>query len=85
MASLLKKEVFTLWSGGKKRSKLGKFLDRQGYSQTELGEVAKLNKNTVSKICNDPTYTPSVVTIKKVMKALKKLDPKLKSEDFFDI
>lgn len=85
MASLLKKEVFKLWSTGKKRSKLGRFLDRKGYSQTELGKVSKLNKNTVSKICNDPNYTPSIVTIKKVMKALKKLDPKLKSEDFFDI
>ncbi|MBU8589299.1 helix-turn-helix transcriptional regulator [Priestia megaterium] len=74
-----------MWSTGKKRSKLGRFLDRKGYSQTELGKVSKLNKNTVSKICNDPNYTPSIVTIKKVMKALKKLDPKLKSEDFFDI
>jgi len=85
VASLLKKEVFKMWSAGKKRSKLGRFLDRKGYSQTELGKVSKLNKNTVSRICNDSNYTPSIVTIKKVMKALKKLDPKLKSEDFFDI
>lgn len=85
MSSLLKKEVFTLWSAGKSRSKLGRFLDKKGYSQTELGEIAKLNKNTISKICNDPTYTPSVVTIKKVMRAIKRLDPSKKTEDFFDI
>ncbi|MCM3186800.1 helix-turn-helix domain-containing protein [Priestia megaterium] len=74
-----------MWSKGKKRSKLGRFLDKEGYSQTKLSEITKINKNTISKICNDSNYVPSGTTIKKIMKALRKLDSKLKPDDFFDI
>ncbi|MFE7084093.1 helix-turn-helix domain-containing protein [Priestia megaterium] len=74
-----------MWSKGKKRSKLGRFLDKEGYSQTELSKITKINKNTISKICNDSNYVPSGTTIKKIMKALRKLDSKLKPDDFFDI
>ncbi|MCJ7983558.1 helix-turn-helix transcriptional regulator [Priestia sp. OVL9] len=55
-----------MWSKGKKRSKLGRFLDKEGYSQTELSEITKINKNTISKICNDSNYVPSGTTIKKL-------------------
>jgi len=74
-----------MWSRGKKRSKLGKFLDKNGYTQTELGELTKLNKSTISKLCTDASYVPSGNTIKKVMKALRMLDSNLKPDDFFDI
>ncbi|MED5247476.1 helix-turn-helix domain-containing protein [Priestia sp. LL-8] len=42
-----------MWSKGNKRSKLGRFLDKEGYSQTKLSEITKINKNTISKLCND--------------------------------
>ncbi|MBY0201365.1 MULTISPECIES: helix-turn-helix domain-containing protein [Priestia] len=69
----------------RKRSKLGRFLEKKGYKQSELSKTANLNRNTVAKIYNDSSYIPSGTTIKKVMKALKKFDPSLKAEDFFDI
>ncbi|MEH7287609.1 helix-turn-helix domain-containing protein [Priestia megaterium] len=67
-----------------KKSKLGKYLIEKGYTQTEAVKVTNLDRSTVHKIYNDSNYTPSGSTIKKVMKLLKKLDPKVKIEDFFN-
>lgn len=74
-----------MWGTGKKRTKIGKFIDRKGYSQEDLISASKVNRNTVSKLCNDPNYTPSMSTVKKIMKAIRQLDPKAKTDDFFDI
>ncbi|NGY70323.1 helix-turn-helix transcriptional regulator [Bacillus megaterium] len=65
-----------------KRSKLGRFLEKHGYNQSQLSKMADLNKNTVTRIYTDSSYMPSGNTISKVMKALKRLDPSLKAEDF---
>lgn len=68
-----------------KRSKLGRFLDKEGYNITKLAQMTGLNRNTISKIYTDSSYVPSGATIKKIMKALRSLDPSKKTEDFFDI
>ncbi|PLT32872.1 helix-turn-helix transcriptional regulator [Bacillus sp. V5-8f] len=69
----------------KTRSKLGKFLDKEGYSQEELVKASKVSRNTVSRICTNPDYVPSGNVIKKIMKAIRQIDPGAKTEDFFDI
>lgn len=69
----------------KKRSKLGRYLDREGFTQEELVKVSKVSRNTISRICSDPDYTPTVSTVKKIMAALKQLNPNAKVEDFFDM
>jgi transcriptional regulator with XRE-family HTH domain len=69
----------------KKRSKLGRYLDKEGFSQEELVKVSKVSRNTISRICSDPDYTPTGGTIKKIMAAIKKLDPNAKVDDFFDM
>ncbi|MED4456193.1 helix-turn-helix transcriptional regulator [Metabacillus fastidiosus] len=74
-----------MWGLGKKRSKVGKFIDRHGYTQEELREAAKIGRSTASRICSDPKYSPSFSTIKKVMRAIKKIDPAAKVDDFFDV
>ncbi|MEE6134606.1 MULTISPECIES: helix-turn-helix transcriptional regulator [Bacillaceae] len=74
-----------MWGIGKKRSKVGKYIDKHGFSQEDLVEASKVSRNTISKVCNDPSYVPATGTIKKIMKALKKLDPSLRTDDFFDI
>jgi transcriptional regulator with XRE-family HTH domain len=58
---------------GKPRSKFGKWLDREGISQVELEEKAKLSRGTVSRLCNDEEYEPKHETVAKVRKALAKL------------
>lgn len=74
-----------MWGIGKKRSKVGKFIDKHGYTQEDLKKISKVNRNTVSKICSDPDYIPSGSTMKKILKALRELDPSAKTDDFFNI
>ena len=74
-----------MWGTGKKRTKLGKFIDRKGYSQEDLISASKVNRTTISRLCNDPSYSPSLSTVKKIMKAIKQLEPSARPDDFFDI
>jgi predicted transcriptional regulator len=74
-----------MWGLGKKRSKIGKFIDKHGYTQEDLMKAAKIGRSTASRICSDPDYSPTVNTIKKIMKAIRQIDPNAKSDDFFDI
>jgi transcriptional regulator with XRE-family HTH domain len=74
-----------MWGLGKKRSKLGRWLDRQGYTQEDLTKESKVSRNTVSRICSDPDYLPTAKSIQKVMRAIRKIDPDAKADDFFDM
>lgn len=74
-----------MWGLGKPQSKLGKFIAKHGYTIQDLSEVSKVNRNTVGKICSDSNYLPSAKTIKKIMTAIRKLDPNAKADDFFDM
>jgi transcriptional regulator with XRE-family HTH domain len=74
-----------MWGIGKPRSKLGKWLDKHGLEQKELTKVSKVNKNTVSKACNEKDYIPSQKTIQKLLKAIRKVDPNVKMSDFWDM
>ncbi|MFE4812778.1 helix-turn-helix transcriptional regulator [Peribacillus simplex] len=70
---------------GKPRSKVGKWLDAKGITQEWLAKKTKINRNTISKIASDKDYSPSLKTIKKVMTAIRQVDPGARSEDFFDV
>jgi transcriptional regulator with XRE-family HTH domain len=74
-----------MWGIGKKRSKLGKWIDKQGYTQEDLRIASKVSRNTISRLCSDSDYMPTMSTIKKVMQAIRQLDPGAKPDDFFDI
>jgi transcriptional regulator with XRE-family HTH domain len=71
--------------GGKPRTKLGKFLDARGISQEWLVKESKVSRNTISQIASNRDYSPTLPTIKKIMGALKKVDPHAKADDFFDV
>lgn len=68
------KEAKTMFSFGlgKKRTKVGKFIDRNGISQGELAEWSGLGRSTVMRICNDTDHAPYEVTIMKIVSALRK-------------
>ncbi|RVT56447.1 helix-turn-helix domain-containing protein [Niallia taxi] len=71
---------------GKKRSKLGKWLDKRGITQTWLANKSGLNKNTINKLTSgDSSAAPNVATIRKILNALREVDPRVKSDDFFDL
>lgn len=71
--------------GGKPRTRFGKWLDKRGISQEWIAKKTKISSNTISKIASNNDYSPSLRTIQKIMKAIREVDPKAKSDDFFDM
>ncbi|HDR5353535.1 TPA: helix-turn-helix domain-containing protein [Bacillus thuringiensis] len=69
----------------RRRTKLGRWLDRKGIEQKELQKSAKIGRTTCYRLCNDTKHTPSVPVIRAVLTAIKKIDPHAKSSDFFDV
>ena len=70
---------------GKRRTKLGRWLDRRGISQEWLKSESGLNKNTISDLTNNPERLPSQRTMMKILKALRKVDPNVRSDDFWSM
>jgi DNA-binding XRE family transcriptional regulator len=74
-----------VWGWRKPRSKFGRWLDQQGIEQMEFAKKISVSRNTVSTLCNDKEYIPSPKVMKKVMVAVRKVDPGKKMDDFFDV
>ncbi|MDH4620110.1 helix-turn-helix transcriptional regulator [Brevibacillus sp. AY1] len=70
---------------GKKRSKLGKWLDQRGITQQWLSRESGVNNNTVSYMASDDNYLPTMNTAMKILRSLRKVDPTVKLEDFWSI
>lgn len=70
---------------GKPRTRLGKWLDKRGITQEWLANNSKISRNTISKISSDKDYSPTLPTIKKIMKVIREVDPGAKMDDFFNI
>jgi predicted transcriptional regulator len=69
----------------KTRSKVGRFLDEHGVSQEWLIKHSGLGRTTISRICGDKDYDPTISTVRKLMRALRKIDKSVKVDDFFNI
>ena len=65
--------LLALFGLGKKRTKFGRFIDREGIKQIEIEERAGLGRATISRLCNDHEYRPKFETVQKVRKALREL------------
>jgi predicted transcriptional regulator len=74
-----------MWGIGKSRSNLGKWLDQKGLGQQDLAKDANVSKNTVTKACSDKDYIPRQDVMKKLLKAIRKVDPQAKMSDFWDM
>jgi len=70
---------------GKERTKLGRWLDERGVTQQWLVKQTKLNKLTISNLANDEEHTPTFATMKKIITALRKIDPNVKQDDFWSM
>lgn len=68
---------------GKQRSRLGKFLDERGIKQQWLVQQTKLNKKTISHLATKDDPLPSGSTMRKIVEALRKVDPRVKQDDFW--
>ncbi|AZV62386.1 helix-turn-helix transcriptional regulator [Peribacillus frigoritolerans] len=69
----------------KPRSKVGKLIDKHGYTQEEFVSASGISRNTISRVCSDPKYVPSAGVLKKIMKAVRSLDTGAKADDYFDL
>lgn len=71
---------------GKRRSKLGKWLDDRGISQQWLAKKSGVGRTTISNLSKgDEEHTPNASTIKKILKALREVDGRVKADDFWDM
>jgi transcriptional regulator with XRE-family HTH domain len=70
---------------GKPRTRVGKWLDARGITQEWLVSKTRVSRTTISKIASDKDYSPTLPTIKKIMKAIREVDPNAKPTDFFDM
>ncbi|WJE67254.1 helix-turn-helix transcriptional regulator (plasmid) [Bacillus mycoides] len=69
----------------KNRTKLKKWLDRQGIEQQELATKSKVSVQTISKACRDIDYIPKPDIMKKILNTIRKIDPHAKINDFWDM
>lgn len=74
-----------MWGIGKPRTKLGKWLDKRSIEQKDLEKAAKVSHKTISKACNDKNYIPSPSVMKKLLTAIRKIDPNARMNDFWDM
>ncbi|MDX8367869.1 helix-turn-helix transcriptional regulator [Cytobacillus sp. IB215665] len=69
----------------KPKTKLGKWLDKRGISNTWLQKNSGLGKSTITDLTFRGKHSPTQRTMSKVLKALRKIDPNVKSNDFWDM
>ncbi|WJE23252.1 helix-turn-helix domain-containing protein [Bacillus cereus] len=74
-----------MWGLGKKRTKLGKFLDKHEIEQEWLIRKSGLGRNTVGDLANNPDRSPTRKTMQKILKVLREFDPRIKADDFWDM
>jgi len=68
----------------KTRSRLGAWLDDRGMKQEWLIRRSGVNKQTISRTCNQD-YIPSGRTIQRIVQALREVDPLVKATDFWNL
>lgn len=72
------------WFGlGKPRSRLGRFIDDHGVSQSTLADISGVNKNTITKLCSEETTVRNRKTGDRILKAIRELTGKNVGYDDF--
>ncbi|WP_407936256.1 helix-turn-helix domain-containing protein [Litchfieldia alkalitelluris] len=77
-----KERVIDVFGLGKKRSKFGKWLDREGLTQSEVAKKAKISNQTISRYCSGEDE-PKISTWVKIHRALKSMGYDKDYTDFF--
>jgi len=70
---------------GRPRTNLGKWMENRGIRHEWLMKKGNLSKGTVSNACADEDYIPSGSTMKKIIKALREVDPSVRADQFWDL
>jgi transcriptional regulator with XRE-family HTH domain len=75
------RDVF--WWRNPNRSKFGRWLDREGITQSEFSERSGVSRNTIWRVCNTKGYIPTPRVMKKIMATVQKVDKTKDIDDFF--
>jgi len=78
-------EVNNLLRLGKKRSKFGKWVDKKGIKQQWIAEKSGVSRSTISQLASDDERMPTLKNAKKIIKALKNIDPTINQDNFWSI
>jgi putative transcriptional regulator len=74
-----------LFGLGKKRSRFGKYLDRNSIAQQEISDESGVSKSTISRLCHPNETEPTLGVAKKIINALRKYDSNIDYKDFWDM
>ncbi|WP_050613361.1 helix-turn-helix transcriptional regulator [Bacillus testis] len=75
------------FSLGKRRSRFGKFLDKNGLSQQDVVKISGVSRGTISRLCQpEHEEGPTLKNAKKIVKALNDLTGKdIHYDDFWNM
>ncbi|WP_243292853.1 helix-turn-helix transcriptional regulator [Bacillus sp. FJAT-47783] len=75
------------WFGlGKRRSKLGEFIDKHDLTQQEVADKSGVSRGTISRLCQSDGFQPKIKNAAKIVRALKELTKKdVRFDDFWDM
>lgn len=66
-------------------SKFGKWMKRRGISQVEMSELSGVPRGTIGNLARDETKRPTRLTLRKLWRAIKEIDPNVDPWDFWDM
>ena len=68
-----------------KSSKLGRWLERHNRDTDWLIRASGIERKTAEDLAKNPNKNPRMITIRKVLSAVKRVDPTIKLSDLWDI
>jgi hypothetical protein len=68
-----------------KRSKLGIWLERHNRDTDWLTRTSGLERKTIEELASNPRKSPRMITIRKILSAVKRVDPTIKVSDLWDM
>ena len=67
------------------RSEFGKWAKSRGVSMVKLSELSGLPIGTISALSRGDHNRPTRLTVRKLMKAIREIDPDVHEKDFWDV
>lgn len=73
------------WFAGmeRKRTHFGRWIEERHLSQSEIAVLSGLSQKTINSLAIGETQRPTRLTARKLMKAIREIDPNATFEDFW--
>lgn len=70
---------------GKGRTAFGKWLDKRGIKQQWLVKKSGVSRSTISQLASEEGREPTLKNARKIVKALREIDPNVNHDDFWSM